>query len=306
MNKRFVNKRRMQVVVVDYLKKNPSKLTFAPAMSGYVTTLSDLSDQIGGTHEAQLSESKGHTLSKENLRQTLIAGIMDIIKRVKAYSAVTENPMLVADAGYTFSELSIMPQNTLSDASHKVLSICQTHLSELADYGVTEAMLSDAADKLAAYKNALPEVKKVIAGRKVATGELKQKFDETDKLLKKMDALMEIISSSDPSFYQGYKNLRMIDDLRRKRKSQGTGNTVSGIALNLNTGLKQAGVKISVLGTNLSTLTDSEGAYTLSLPEAGIYTLKAELRGFAEAMEEDVEMEAGSITEVDFDLEVEE
>ena len=98
----------------------------------------------------------------------------------------------------------------------------------------------------------------------------------------------------------------MIDDLRRKRKSHAAGNTVSGIALNLNTGLKQAGVKISVSGTNLSTLTDSEGAYILSLPEPGIYTLKAELRGFAEVVEEDVEVEAGSITEVDFDLEVEE
>jgi len=306
MNKKLINKRRMLVVVSDYLQKNPEKLTFVPAMGGFVNSFIEVTNQIGSTHEAQLSYSKGLTLAKEDLRQELLANMNDIVKRIKAYTVVTGNHALLTDADYTRSDLYKMPQNTLSDACHKMIQICGIHLTELAEYGITRVMLDDTNDKLTAYTNVLPETKKVIAGRKVATQELKTKFEEADKILKKIDALIEIISVNEPEFYQGYKNLRLIDDLRRKQKSKTQDTGISGIALNLTTGLKQPGVKISVIGTNISTLTDAEGKYSLTLTEPGTYSLKAELKGFAEAIEEDVEVESGSITEVDFDMDPEE
>ena len=306
MNKKMINKRRMLVVVSDFLQKNPEKLTFVPAMGGFVSSFLDITNQIGTTHEAQLSFSKGLTLAKEELRQTLLAGMLDIVKRIKAFTVVTGNHALLTDADYSWSDLYNLPQNSLSDACHKILQVCGNHLTELADYGITQVMIDETNDKLAAYISVLPETKKVIAGRKVATQELKNKFDEADKMLKKIDALIEIISESEPTFYQGYKNLRMIDDLRRKQKSKTQDTGVTGIALNLTTGLKQPGVKISVIGTNITALTDAEGKYSLALTEPGTYTLKAELKGFAEAIEEEVEVESGSITEVDFDMEPEE
>ncbi len=306
MNKKLINKRRMLVVVSDYLQKNPEKLTFVPAMGGFVNSFIEVTNQIGSTHEAQLSYSKGLTLAKEDLRQLLLAHMTDIVKRIKAYTVVTGNHALLTDANYTRSDLYKMPQNTLSDACHKIIQICGNHLTDLVDYGITQVILDETNNKLTAYTSVLPETKKVIAGRKVATQELKNKFDEADKILKKIDVLIEIISLSEPEFYQGYKNLRLIDDLRRKRQTQSKDFVIRGIALNMSTGLKQPGVKVSATGTNLSTLTDAEGAYSLLMPKEGLYTLKAELKGFAEAEEEDVEVELGSITEVDFDLEPEE
>lgn len=306
MNKKLINKRRMLVVVSDFLQKNPEKLTFVPAMSGFVSSFMDITNQIGTTHEAQLSFSKGLTLAKEDLRQALLANMNDIVKRIKAFTVVTGNHALLTDADYTRTDLYKMPQNTLSDACHKMIQICGIHLTELTEYGITQVMLDDTNDKLTAYTNVLPETKKVIAGRKVATQELKNKFEEADKILKKIDALIEIISQSEPEFYQGYKNLRLIDDLRRKQKSRTMDTGISGIALNLATGLKQPGVKVSIIGTNITTLTDAEGKYNLAFTEPGYYSLKAELKGFDEVLEEDIEVETGSITEVDFDMEPEE
>jgi len=306
MNKKLINKRRMLVVVSDYLQKNPEKLTFVPAMGGFVNSFIEVTNQIGSTHEAQLSYSKGLTLAKEDLRQLLLAHMTDIVKRIKAYTVVTGNHALLTDADYTRSDLYKMPQNTLSDACHKIIQICGNHLTELVDYGITQVILDETNNKLTAYTSVLPETKKVIAGRKVATQELKNKFDEADKILKKIDVLIEIISQSEPEFYQGYKNLRLIDDLRRKQKSRTMDTGISGIALNLTTGLKQPGVKVNIIGTNITALTDAEGKYTFTLTEPGTYSLKAELKGFDEVLEEDVEVETGSITEVDFDMEPEE
>lgn len=306
MNKRLINKRRMMVVVSDFLQKNPTKLNFVPAMNGLITSFNDLTTQIGSTHEAQLVDSKGHTLAKEVLRQNLLNATIDLVKRIKAYSSITENYTLLDDVNYSWSDLNILAQNNLSDISHKVIMVCTANMTALAEYGVDQSLLDTATQKLEAFNQSLPEVKKVIAGRKVATNEIVVKFAEADRILKKIDALMEIISSSDAFFYQEYKNLRMIDDLRRKQKSHNHSMGITGVVVNLITGLKQPGVKVSVTGTNINALTDSEGKFSIDLTDPGTYSLKAELKGFAESTEDDIEVETGKITEVDFDLEPEE
>lgn len=296
----------MMVVVSDFLQKNPTKLNFVPAMGGLITSFTDLTTQIGMTHEAQLVDSKGHTLAKEVLRQNLLSASIDLIKRVKAYSSISENYALIDDVNYSWSDLNILAQNNLSDISHKIIQVCTANMTVLAEYGVDQSLLDEAIEKLTAFNESLPEVKKVIAGRKVATSEIVVRFAEADRILKKIDALMEIISSSDAFFYQEYKNLRMIDDLRRKQKSHNHSMGITGVVVNLITGLKQPGVTVSVAGTNINTLTDSEGKYSIELTEPGIYSLKAVLKGFAESNEDDVEVETGKITEVDFDIEPEE
>ncbi|KAF0200428.1 MAG: hypothetical protein FD170_3467, partial [Bacteroidetes bacterium] len=122
--------------------------------------------------------------------------------------------------------------------------------------------------------------------------------------LKKIDALMDIVSNADPLFYQEYKNLRLIDDLKRKANGNGNGKTgISGTVANLETGLNQPGVRVSIVGTNQSTLTDAEGNYTLPLSEAGSYSIKAELKGYADYEEDEIEVESGVMADVDFDME---
>jgi len=115
---------------------------------------------------------------------------------------------------------------------------------------------------------------------------------------------MEICSSSDPLFYQEYKNLRVIDDLKRKSQINGDSDMgITGTVTNMETGLKQPGVLVSIEGSNATALTDAEGNYTLTLSEAGNYTLTAKLKGHNDYEEDEIEVTPGELTVVDFDME---
>jgi hypothetical protein len=304
MLKRMINKQRMQIAVMDFLEKNETKLLFAPALAGYVDMLQDTLAQINTMQQAQLASTEGHTQTKEALRQKVIDGLLEIVKRVKAYAIVTDDKVLQESVKYTYSDLRRMPQTSIEGAVNRVLDAARPKLTDVAPYGLSQEMLENAEQDLQSYVQALPGTRRVIAHRKTATGELENLFTAADASLKKIDALMDIVSNADPLFYQEYKNLRLIDDLKRKSNGNGNGKTgITGTVASLETGLNQAGVKVSIVGTNLSTLTDAEGNYTLPLSEAGSYSIKAELKGYADYEEDEIEVESGVMTDVDFDME---
>jgi hypothetical protein len=306
MLKRMINKQRMQIAVMDFLEKNETKLLFAPALAGYVDMLQDTLAQINTMQQAQLASTEGHTQTKEALRQKVIDGLLEIVKRVKAYAIVTDDKVLQESVKYSYSDLRRMPQTSIVGAVNRVLDAARPKLADIAPYGLSPEMLENVEQDLQTYVVALPGAKRVIAHRKTATGELENLFAAADDSLKKIDALMDIVSNADPLFYQEYKNLRLIDDLKRKSNGNGNGNGKTGITgtvANLETGLNQPGVRVSIVGTNLTTLTDAEGNYILPISEAGSYSIKAELKGYADYEEDEIEVESGVMTDVDFDME---
>lgn len=304
MQKRMINKQRMQIAVMDFLEENKPKLAFAPALVGYVAGLQDTLAHISTMQQAQLASSEGHTLTKDALREKVTTGLLEIVKRAKAFAIVTDNKVLQEAVNYPYSVLRRLPQASLMSAVNAVVDAVSLKLADITPYGLTPEMLQQVQQDLIAYTTALPGTKRVIASRKTATGELGNLFAEADQSLKKVDVLMDIISTADPLFYQEYKNLRMIDDLKRKSGKNGEGKTgISGTVASLETGLKQRGVKVSIVGTNQSTLTDDEGNYSLTLEAGNTYSIKAELKGYADYEEDEIEVAAGEMTDVDFDME---
>lgn len=304
MTKRMVNKHRMFIAVLDFLLANSAKLTFAPALAGYVTALQATLAEMSNLEQAQLASSKGLTQTKASLKEQAVTLLLDIINRAKAYSIVTENLILKDAVNYTYSQLINLPQDSFLSVANKVITICAGNVTEMTPYGLTQPMLDSVPSMLDEYAATLPGTKRIIAARKTATGELAASYAEADDQLKKIDAMMEIISASDPAFYKEYKNLRVIVDLKGKAKANGNGSMgITGTASSLETGLNQPGVTVSVVGTNLSALTDAEGNYTLPITEAGSYSLKAVLAGYNDYTEDDIEVLPGELTEVDFDME---
>lgn len=110
----------------------------------------------------------------------------------------------------------MMPQDNLTDTGSKIIAACTSKVTVMAEYGVTTSLLEATAINLAEYKAALPGVKRVIASRKTATGELDELFAQADLTIKKIDALMEIAGMDDAHLLQEYKNLRVITDLKGK------------------------------------------------------------------------------------------
>ena len=304
MTRRMVNKKRMFVTVLDFLVSNLTKLTFAPALAGYVTALQGMLTGIGELEQAQLARSKGVTKSKESLKEQVITQLLDIIRRANAYAISSANLVLQDAVKYSYTQLDSMPQNNLVSVAKLMVTTCTKYITEMAGYGLTQPMLDDIAPLLVEYENALPAPKRVIAARKTATEALRIAFAEFDEELKKVDAMMKIISDSDPQFFNEYTNVRVIVDLKGKSTTDTNGSMgITGTVASIETGLNQPGVTVSVVGTNLTALTDAEGNYTLPIAEVGTYSIKAVLAGYDDYTEDDIEVNAGELTEVDFDME---
>jgi len=212
----MINKRRMLIAVLDFLLQNLTKLTAIPALAPLVETLQNIVARIGDTHEAQLSTSEGQTQTKEELKQKSILSLLEILKRAKAYALISNDLLLKSEVDFSASELQMMPQDNLTDAGNRIIMACTSKVALMAEYGMKTAMLETATENLAAYKAALPGVKRVIASRKTATGELGDLFAQADTTIKKIDALMEIAGMDDAHLLQEYKNLRVITDLKGK------------------------------------------------------------------------------------------
>lgn len=300
----MINKHRMLVAVVDFLLANAARLTFAPAIAAFIVKLQDVMGRIAIAQEAQLTSSIGKTQTKEALKKEAIGNILEIVKRAKAYSLVTKDLVLMADVSFSYSQMDVMPQDNLMAVGNKVINTCSGKVALMADYGLNALMLAEAGAKLEQYAAALPGAKRAIATRKTAATDLKTLHAEADNLLETIDALMEIGSTEAPSLIEEYRNNRIIYDLRGKSKTAPAGSTgITGSVGNLDTGLNQAGVTVSLVGTEFGALTDADGVFTITGCSPGTYALKAVLAGFTDYTEDEIEVAPGELTEVAFDME---
>ena len=304
MIKRFQNKKRMIEASADKLEKNIDKLGVVPVLPEFVVALRLKISQIDDTHEMQITSSGGYTQLKKDLRDTLTTDLLVVINRAKSFALVNNDQLLINDVNYAVYQLNDMSQENFGTVAGKVLKVCTDKFDALKPYGLTDQMLLAVSTDLTAYLAAKPGPKGAIVSRKSATTGLILLFKETDDLLVKIDAMMEIVRETEPGLYADYKGLRLIDDLRGKGKPGKNGEMgISGAVGNLETGLNLAGVLVSLAGTSFTTSTDAEGNYSFTLPATGTYTLKASLNGFADYTEDNIEVTEGEFAEVDFDME---
>jgi hypothetical protein len=304
MIKKLQNKKRMLNAVADKLEKNNDKLAVVPVLPGFVITLRQKINLIDDTHEMQITSSEGYTQLKKDLRNTLTTDLIIVINRAKSYALVNNDQLLISEVNYAAYQLDDLSQENFGTVAGKVLKACTDKFDALKSYGLTDQMLSAVSADLTAYLAAKPGPKVAIVSRKSATTGLNLLFKETDDLLVKIDAMMEIVRETEPGLYADYKSLRLIDDLRGKAKPGKEGETgISGTVGNLETGLNLAGVMVILAGTSYTTSTDADGNYSITLPAAGNYTLNAGLNGFADFTEDNIEVTEGEFADVDFDME---
>ena len=86
-------------------------------------------------------------------------------------------------------------------------------LSELADYGITETMISDLQTITDGFIEYLTKPQEIIAERKTATGHLIELFKQLNEQLSEyLDNHMMQYKTKHPQFYSDYKNAREIFD----------------------------------------------------------------------------------------------
>lgn len=264
---------------------NGDAINNLPVMPQLVADFGQNCTEIDNSASRQGIDKSGLSDTKEILREALTAATLNVSKRIVAYATVMENVTLLKEAKVSDSELRRLADTKLRPRAQGVYNLSVTHAVAIQPYGVSEAVRNNLGAALQAYETTIPQPRLGIEEQKLATGNLARLFLQNDALLKKTDALMELVQTDDPDFYDSYRSLRRVETagkgfltLKILVTDAATGTGIPKVKLLLEAVAEadaaNAGTKIS------SKLTSALGGINIkSLPQ-GKYTINASKPGF--------------------------
>jgi len=200
----------MYLTTADFCTNNVDLTAPLPNFSTIFSSFKNTCEQIHLIAEAQLVNTSGSTINKTGLNKGLVALGADTARKLMAYAKLTKNEKLLKEISFTESSLSRMPDTTLAEATQLIYNRAQTHLSSLTAYLITADTQAALLQAINAYKSALSAPRLDTASLVQTTKQLAGLFKTGDEALGDMDALVEIIRTSQPIFYSGYKTARKV------------------------------------------------------------------------------------------------
>ncbi|MEI7596839.1 MAG: carboxypeptidase-like regulatory domain-containing protein [Bacteroidota bacterium] len=278
------NKFSMQLTTRDFLTTNATITATLPNYAGIFTAIQTGITQIQSIREQQEFDKTGIAANKAQLKTSLIATAIDVARKTKAYATLTNNVVLLKEVDYTESDLKKSADTILKDICQVIYSRANANLAALATYGVSAATLTSLLNLLNSYSTWIPKPKLGIADKKIATEQLASLIKTLDDNFNKIDALVEIIRSTQPAFYSQYKNVRRIiasgsGSLSAKGKitDMASGDGLKGATITFMANADNKKTKASLLpivkksanmgGFNIKTL--AEGSYNVTISKAG-------------------------------------
>jgi hypothetical protein len=241
------------------------------------------------SHASRQSVNKsGLRDNKLALCDLVISDALDLSKRVSAFAVIEGNVTLLKAAKLTETELRRLPDTKLVPKIMALVNLVPEHATGLLTYGVTPVLITNINKNLSDYAAAVPQPKLGITETKQSTLGLNAVIKENSEILKKFDALFELIRMDNPALYNSYKTLRRVvifgkSSLAMKVMVQDA-NTGAGVpkvkyTIEKTTEDGKAHSGGSELQKNVKLTADSGGSNVKNLPE-GKYTLTFSKLGY--------------------------
>lgn len=273
----------------DLFVSNESITGELPSFSNFVSKFNQNCIEIDNLVAKQGVDKSGLKDNKELRREALIVQTLDVSKRMLAYATVEEIATLKTEAKVTDSELRKLADTKLKARAQGIHALALTNTAGLAPYGITPEVTARLLANINAYDTAIPQPKLGINDAKQNTAKLDALFKDNDGQLKKTDAVIELVKTSHPDFYNSYKNLRKVVTTGKGKlamqvmvKDAVTGEGIQKVMVVIEEangdGKKQ--MSGAELVKNVKHTSKKGGFKLKSLPE-GTYTITASKPGFA-------------------------
>ena len=237
-----------------YEKMSLSGVTFLTANATITATLTGFTTYfpvIQSTHVLiqaakvlQEADKSGNTTTKNQYRATLISSTIEIVRRTVAYATNVNNSALLALVNYTESDLKRSSDTKLISSCQVIHDNANTNVAALATYGITAAMITTMQTNINNLSGALPKGRVGETDSEEATNLLATYFKTLKTNWAKIDTLVKMVQTSQPSFYNEYLNVRKIIPT-------GVGSLPLKIkATNATTGAPEANVTITLSPAN--------------------------------------------------------
>ena len=168
---------------------------------------------IESTRNIQIGDISGFTVEKGMRKAEMITDTLKVSKGVVAFALATNNPGLKEQVDYSKSDLEDERDENVGGMCQIVHDRANENILELGDYNIVAADVTNLQTSIGDYGlvSQLPSQKGDI--KQAATALLPTLFRETKDILKIMDAIVETLKETEPTFHSEYFNSREIYDL---------------------------------------------------------------------------------------------
>ena len=227
--------------------------------------------KIGEALGKQSIPGTGVTLDKQAARDQVDQITYTNISTVFAYAQTIGNNTLAEQMNYAHSSIAFINDETIADWAEERKDIINGILASLADYGLDATTQQAWQDAIDAYRPLIPSTRNYVVENSAHGATLDSLIIQNRDLLNNViDRLMNVFRFSDSIFYGKYKTARNIINLGHGHSSENPPtpkSKVGGKVTDSTTGepIIAADVKLITAESELTTTTNSDGQYTLTI-----------------------------------------
>lgn len=272
------------------------------------TELKQIIVNLGNAVQKQSTNISGYTEEKKQRRQKMTDQTFVVGQLVSAFAIAKNMIALDGDVNYSITTLNRMSDDEVGEICNKVYLKAKEHLADLADYGITTAVLNELKELIDNY-NSKTQLNKVTLEQKSEQTKIIAQLIKDGKALltNSFDKLMLILRNTNPEAYNAYVAARNSMPKRHAKKSNGDvieeeAGILTGLVSDKADGMPIAGATVKLSGTDYKTETDSDGEYLFDSLPAGTYTVEISILDYQIAKLTDQKVIAGDETIADFEM----
>ncbi len=222
MNTTQTNKLRAYQAVDLVLESNQSIWESLPAFATAVGEFTAILPEIQALAQTQASR-EGAANEKAYALAALGDAAFEIGAAVHAYAVTTHDFALEGRVDFSRTFVIAGREAAVLARVRDIHAAATVQLTNLGDYGITQAKLTAFKKKIDAFEAALAKPRQQIVTGSAATQNLQAQFNEADAILsKRLDKLVVQFKTSAPDFFNAYQTARSVVDIRGTRKSKAT------------------------------------------------------------------------------------
>jgi hypothetical protein len=276
MNSKQSSTKTMFRRVSNFFKKYLSILEGLPNFTPLRNKFDENLTQLDTVESQQAQDLSGLRTKKEDIKASTAQKTLDMSHRLEAFAKITGDVVLEKKVHFSDMHLQKLPDNVFMTTCNIVYDLANENKTAAADYGITDAVLTDLKTAIDAYKTVVDAPKEGTTEKKQATEQLANLFSDETAVLDKIDALVEMIRYSNPTVFAEYWDTRRIE---YRSGSLSVKCEVTDAATSLPLGGAIIGFYLD--GTLiLEKTTSSSGGITAKGFENGTYTVKVTRLGY--------------------------
>jgi hypothetical protein len=222
MNNRQESKLRMYKGTHRVLHTNKTLVDSIPALAREAANFEVVIAEIEGEHKKQAIDSKGITVSRDQVREDLTEDANMMAGALFSYAKHKGDADLCQRTNVYPSTLMRSSQADFIRITSEIAGECQKAGASLSDYGPSADAIAKYVSRVELYKQMSTMPRNAKVEKVTATSNLDELFRKCDDiLLNHIDTLVVQFKKTAPNFFKDYDNARIIvDQGNRKDKDK--------------------------------------------------------------------------------------